>query len=191
MNMTQEMLEIMIGKFLDGEITASEQRLLEAQLDRDPQAKELLDQLRQMHERCAEVVSSELLAQGRPPEEVFEQAWRQRSNKLVSLAAKMRGYGRFAAGVAAGFAMGLALHFVLPLISPADTEPGAPQVLAQDTTDLIRPQSPAVPTLVTDRADDVIFNVDWYNFTDSQGNKWLVEGIRENKVKPAAYYDGL
>jgi len=69
MNMTQGMLEIMIGKYLDGEITPSEQRLLEAELDRDPQAKELLAQLREMHERCGEAVVSELLGRS---EEVFD-----------------------------------------------------------------------------------------------------------------------
>ncbi len=47
------------------------------------------------------------------------------------------------------------------------------------------------PGLAADPAGDVVLNVDWYNFTDKQGNKWLVEGLRENMVKPAAYYEGL
>jgi len=45
MNMTQEMLEILIGKYLDGEITPTEQSMLEAELDSDAQAKELLRQM--------------------------------------------------------------------------------------------------------------------------------------------------
>ncbi|MHC4118894.1 MAG: anti-sigma factor family protein [Planctomycetota bacterium] len=191
MNMTQEMLEIMIGKYLDGEITPSEQRLLEAQLDKDPRAKELLEQLQQMHQRCAEAVAAEVLGQGRTPEDVFEQAWHRRSNRPLQLTAKMRGHGRFAAGVAAGLLIGLALHFVLPLISTGRSEPAAPKTLAQDTVQIAPLERRIVPTLATDRAGDEILNVDWYNFTDSQGNKWLVEGISENKVRPAAYYEGL
>ncbi len=191
MNMTQEMLEIMIGKYLDGEITPSEQRLLEARLDLDPEARELLEQLQEMHQRCTEAVASEILGQGRTPEDVFEQAWRQRSSKLSYLTAKTRGYGRFAAGVAAGLVIGLALHFVLPLLSTGDSKPAEPKALARDTVEVNRPEKRAIPALATDQADDVILNVDWYNFTDSQGNEWLVEGIRENRVRPAAYYDGL
>ena len=34
-------------------------------------------------------------------------------------------------------------------------------------------------------------NVDWYRFTDEQGNQWMVEGLRENIVKPAVYQQGL
>ncbi|MHC4169259.1 MAG: anti-sigma factor family protein [Planctomycetota bacterium] len=120
MNMTQEALEIMIGKYLDGEITPSEQRLLEAELDRDPQSKELLGQLQEMHERCGEVVAAELLGRGESADEIFERAWRRQSGQPLRLMAKMRGHVRFAVGLAAGLVIGLALHFVLPIIS----EPG-------------------------------------------------------------------
>ena len=47
MNMTQEMLEIMIGKHLDGEIAPSEQRLLEAELER---SRSILAELNIVHE---------------------------------------------------------------------------------------------------------------------------------------------
>ena len=191
MNMTQEMLEIMMGKHLDGEITPSEQRLLEAELDRNPQARELLGQLRQMHERCGEAVVSELLGRGRTPEEIFERAWQRRSQQPLRSSMKIRGRIRFAAGLAAGLLMGLALHFVLPIFSTpgSDLPPG--NILAQD------PESPAdveqqiFERLSADPAGQMILNVDWYNFTDQHGNKWLVEGLRENTVRPAAYYGDL
>ena len=188
--MTQEMLEIMIGKCLDGEITPSEQRLLEAELDRDPQAKELLAQLQEMHERCGEAVASELLGRGRTPEDIFEQAWRRSKRPLRSMA-KMRGHVRFAAGLAAGLVMGLALHFVLPIVSAPGGDPAGERIVAQDIESDVNAGQPAFPGPADDLAGDVILNVDWYNFTDKQGNKWLVEGLREDMVKPAAYYDGL
>ena len=49
MNMNQELLEILIGKYLDGEITPSEQHILEDQLNADPQAEELLRQFQNLH----------------------------------------------------------------------------------------------------------------------------------------------
>ncbi len=33
--------------------------------------------------------------------------------------------------------------------------------------------------------------VDWYVYTDQDGNQWLIEGTREGMVKPAVYRDGL
>ena len=191
MNMTQEMLEIMMGKHLDGEITPSEQRLLEAELDRDPQAKELLEQLREMHERCGEAVASELLGQGEAPEEIFEQAWGRRSKQPLHLIMKMRGYTRFAAGVAAGLIMGLALHFVLPVVSTPGSDPAGPNIVVRDTESQVNAEQQTFPGLAADPAGEMILNVDWYNFTDKQGNKWLVEGLRENTVRPAAYYGDL
>jgi anti-sigma factor RsiW len=191
MNMTQEMLEIMIGKFLDGEITPSEQRLLEAELDRDPQAKELLGQLQEIHERCSEAVALELLGRGGAPEEIFERAWQRRSRQPLRSITKMRRHVRFAAGLAAGLAMGLALHFVLPIVSSPGGDPAGPNVVARGTRNEVNAEQPAFPGLAADPAGDVILNVDWYNFTDKQGNKWLVEGLREDMVKPAAYYGGL
>jgi len=191
MNMTQEMLEMMMGKHLDGEITPSEQRLLEAELDRDPQAKELLAQLRQMHERCGEAVASELLGRGEAPEEIFERAWQRRSKQPSRLMMKMRGCTRFAAGVAAGLVMGLALHFVLPVVSVPDSDPAGSGGLAQAPENLIRVEQPVFPRYVADLAGNAILNVDWYNFTDKQGNKWIVEGLRQEIVRPAVYYEGL
>ena len=41
MKMTEEIFELLIGKYLDGEITPSEERLLEAELERNPKAAEL------------------------------------------------------------------------------------------------------------------------------------------------------
>ena len=56
MSMKQEMLEILIGKYLDGEITPSEQQILQKELESNPQAKELLEQLQDLHERSCEAV---------------------------------------------------------------------------------------------------------------------------------------
>jgi anti-sigma factor RsiW len=191
MNMTQEMLEIMMGRHLDGEITPSEQRLLEAELDRNPQARELLGQLREMHERCGEAVASELLGRGRTPEEILKRAWQRQSKQPLRSSMKIRGRMRFAAGLAAGLVMGLALHFVLPIVSTPGSDSAAPSIMAQDTGSVANAEQQVFERLAADPAGQMILNVDWYNFTDQHGSKWLVEGLRENTVRPAAYYGDL
>ena len=191
MKMTREMLEIMIGKHLDGEITTSEQHLLEAELNRDPQAKELLEQLKELHERCGETVGSELLDRGGTPEEVFERAWSQHSKQPFRSIVKIRAHVRFAAGLAAGLVIGLAMHFVLPVLAPSADQPAERELVARSPENNVEVEQPAFPGFVSDPAGDVIRNVNWYNFTDKQGNKWLVEGLREDIIRPAVYYEGL
>lgn len=191
MNMNQETLEILIGKYLDGEITPSEQRILEAELDRDPRAKELLADLRDLHERSSELVNSQILAQGRTAAEVFERAWRQQARRPFYAAIKWGGYVRFASGVAAGLAMGLVLHFVLSAASAPQSEPSRPGIYVQDVPDQRGVENPAIPPVPADLTESPIRNVDWYNFTDKQGNQWLIEGFRENVARPAAYYGDL
>ena len=95
-NMNQEMLEILIGKYLDSEITPSEQQILEAELDKDPQAEELLRQFQDLHERSCEVVASELLGQGKTAEEVFTRAWKQHTKNPFRKIVKYGGFIRFA-----------------------------------------------------------------------------------------------
>jgi hypothetical protein len=191
MNMNQETLEILIGKYLDGEITPSEQRILQAELDKDSQAKELLAELQDLHERSSELVTSQLLGRGRACADVFERAWQQQPKYPFHTAINWGGYIRFAAGVAAGLAMGLAVHFVLSVASTPPSEPARPNVLVQDAADPTGIESPAFPPFPSDAVESSIRNVDWYNFTDNQGNQWLIEGFRENIARPAAYYGDL
>ena len=187
--MTQEMLEILIGKYLDSEITPSEQRLLEAELERDPQVKELLRQLQDLHESSREVVTSEITGPGRAAEEVFERAWQQQSKP--SFRFKMGVHLRFVAGVAAGLLIGLVLHFLLPSTSAPQGDSVSPDVVVKDTDNQADVEERDIPGLVTDPAGNVFRNVDWYSFTDQQGNQWLIEGFREDIVRPAAYSGDL
>lgn len=186
MNMTQEMLEILIGKRLDGEITPTEQRMLEAELDKDAQTKELLRQLEDLHKRSSETIASEIVGRGKTPEEVFKQAWRW-SKRPSPVKFKMGGWVRFAAGLAAGLVMGLGLHFVLPAFSTPSGDPAAPNAIVRSAD----AEGQALQGFSIDPAGDAVVNVDWYSFTDKQGNQWLVEGLRENVIRPAVYEPSL
>lgn len=191
MNMTQEMLEILIGKYLDGEITPSEQHILQTELERDPQAKELLQQLQDLHERSCEAVASEIIEQGKEAGEIFEQAWlRQAANPLRRIL-KMDGRLRFAAGLAAGLAIGLILHFVLPFVSTPQSPSDPANMLAKNAGNQMDAEQLTFPQPLMDPAGNSLRNVDWYSFTDNQGNQWLIEGLREHIVRPAVYYGDL
>jgi hypothetical protein len=190
--MKQEILEILIGKYLDGEITPSEQQILQKQLDSDPRAKELLEQLRALHEQSGEAVASEIIGAGKEAEEIFEQAWRRQAANPLRRILKMDGRLRFAAGLAAGLVMGLFVHFALPLGStPQKPDIPPANVLAQNTDNRMDAGQSAYPQDLTIPAENTLRNVDWYGFTDKQGNEWLIEGLRENTVTPAVYYEDL
>ena len=191
MNMTQEMLEILIGKYLDGEITPSEQQILQKELDRNPQAKELLEQLQDLHERSCEVIASQIIGTGKEASEIFDQAWQRRAANPLRRVLKMDGRLRFAAGLAAGLIIGLMLHFVPPLVSTPQSESIPSNVVVQNTSEGIGTEELTLPQIQMNPGGNSLRNVDWYSFTDKQGNQWLIEGLRENTVRPAVYYGDL
>jgi len=191
MNMKQETLEILIGKYLDGEITPSEQQILQKRLDNDPHARELLEQLQALNERSCEAVATEIIGRGKEAEEIFEQAWQQQAANPLHRILKMDGRLRFAVGLAAGLAIGLILHFVLPFVSTPRNPDIPANVLAQNAGNQLDTEELTYPQSLIDPAGNALRNVDWYSFTDKQGNQWLIEGLRENIVTPAVYYGDL
>ena len=191
MNMKQEVLEILIGKYLDGEITPSEQQILQKELQSNPQAKELLEQMQDLHERSCQAVTSEIIEAGKEADEIIEQAWQRQATNPVRRILKLNGRLRFASGLAAGLAIGLILHFVLPLASIQQSTDVPTNILAQNAGNQIDVEQLTFPQPLMDPAQNSLRNVDWYSFTDNQGNQWLIEGLRENIVKPAAYYGDL
>ena len=189
--MTQETLEILIGKYLDGEITPSEKQILQTELDSDPHAKELLEQLQALNERSCEVVTTQIIGRGKEAEEIFEQAWQRQAANPLRRILKMDGRLRFAAGLAAGLVIGLLMHFIMPFSSTPKSPEVLANILAQSTDNQPISEQFNYPQAPMDSTGDSQRNVDWYSFTDKQGNQWLIEGLREDTVMPAAYYGGL
>jgi hypothetical protein len=189
--MKSETLEILIGKYLDGEISPAEQRMLETELKNDPHARDLLEQLRDLHGQTRQALASAVFEQGKTPDEIFEQAWRRRTKRPFLSFGAGHGRWRFAAGLAAGFALGLALHLVLTLNS--SPRPGGikPKPIAQATDNYLDVYTQPLSAPLTKDAQKTIRNLDWYGFTDKDGVRWLVQGVRENKVRPAVYQEGL
>ncbi len=135
MSDTLDRLEILIGKFLDGELSVQERSLLETELQRDRRAKELFEQMQVLHECSCGVVTHEVLRRGADPADVFERAWQQNKRSFWRGIARggLQRHGwhwgaaadrhlRFAVGVAAGLLLGLVFRFV-PVSLPQQNHP--------------------------------------------------------------------
>ena len=185
MNIADEMLEILMGKYIDGEITPSEQGMLDGAMEKDSRAREFLEQLAGLHEASAEAVGSEVLDQGKSAEEIIDLAWRGKGPARAKIFCS--GVLRFAAGLAAGLLIGMTLHFMLTGGSQGRSDEIVPRIVANDAGNKLEIEriapSPA--------GGDVIRNVDYFGFTDKDGDHWLVEGLREDTVRPAVYYGDL
>jgi anti-sigma factor RsiW len=214
-------LEILIGKLLDGELSPRERGLLESEIPMDRHAKELFEQMRVLHECSHGVVTHEVLGRGADPAVIFERAWQQSKQSLWRRGAtggyerqgrrwgaRADGHLRFAVGIAAGLLLGLVLRFVpLPLTQTLSNSPSSSQApVATNFSPETYNASPvaAVPstrtassggamTLVRQAPDPRLTRegVDWYVYTDRDGNRWLIEGTREGRMRSAAYPDGL
>lgn len=186
MSATDDKLEILIGKLLDGEISPAEQRWLDRELEQDSRARTLLEQMRTLHECSGQVIAREVRSGGADPQEVFERAWRQSRGGVWRRVFGIGGLPRFAAGLAAGFLLGLVLHLVLVGGSKSPADDPAESRIA-DAGD----QNRVWPVLERPDSPQITREVEWYGFTDQAGNQWLVEGLREGVAKPVSYRGGL
>jgi len=234
MNDTHDKLEILIGRLLDGELSPQERSRLEDEIQRDPQAKSLYEQMRVLHECSCGVVTHEALGRGADPAAVFERAWQQSKRSLWRQVARgglerqggrwgaradghLRwgpqtqrnafGIPRFAVGIAAGLLLGLVLRFVplphAPIPSSlSSSQPPVARNVPPDTYSPIEVDSasrtrdsafavPVVPVRQSAGPRRITREVDWYVYTDRDGNQWLIEGTREGTGRSAAYPDGL
>ena len=107
-----------------------------------------------------------------------------------AVAAGWTGWWRFAAGVAAGIVIGMG---VFAFLSQRATDSSVPlrSMVAVEDTDKASPDMPVEAVVPAVLDGDVIRIVDFYNFTDEAGGQWLIEGLRENRVRPVAYYKDL
>ena len=191
MSTTDDRLEILIGRLLDGELSPTERHDLECELERDGEARVLLNHLRTLHGCSTEVLTDEVGDHGADPDVIFERAWQQSKRSFWRRVVQADGHLRFAAGLAAGFLLGVGLHFVLA----RDTQPATRIVVespvAQASPGRTGGREQIIPAVQRGRSMQVTRTVDWYGFTDGTGNKWLIEGIHEGVARPVAYQGEL
>ncbi|MHC4131734.1 MAG: hypothetical protein ACYSSP_06490 [Planctomycetota bacterium] len=184
--MEPEILEILIGKFIDGEITTKEQEILDEEIEHSFETRELLKELRELDKRSKEAISSDIMAHGREADDIFECAWQRRSHPVFRFLTPSSGWFRFAVGLAAGLLIGIVLNFTLSskAVPPTDMQQQVAVQGSQVPGDI---QASAVTTLPNPSTKTVNRNVDWFSFTDEDGDEWIVEGLRKDVVRPASY----
>ncbi len=185
MNETNDWLEILIGKLVDGEISPAERKILERELDANSQARELLEQLRSLRQNSCQAVAAEVSG-GASADQIFEQAWQQSTKSTYRRIFRIDGRMRFAVGLAAGLILGLSLHFAAIWgDSKAPMQGPGRAMVAKDLAGVAT--APAVVPVKQGGLRPVSGEVDWYVFTSPSGEQWLVEGVREGLVKTADY----
>ncbi len=105
--MTEQMLEILIGKFLDAEITPAEQQMLDDALEDDQQAAELFKQLKDLHNINRQAVTTNILEKGKSSEDIFEDAWQSKSKNPFARLTRHSDTFRIAAAISIGFLIGI------------------------------------------------------------------------------------
>lgn len=191
MSAMDDRLEILIGKSLDGEITAAEQQWLEEELQRSSQARELLERMKLLNACSREVVQAEVLERGKSPKDILRQVWQRHEGAPERRRVMADDRWRFAAGVAAGFLLGLLLHVVLVTGSAEETRPPEQPFVAADAGSIEAPDSRDSRVVPVGNPSPMMRSLDWYSFTDREGRQWLVEGVREGVVQPAVYRGDL
>ena len=185
MNETNDWLEILIGKLVDGEISPAERKLLERELETNSQARELIEQLRSLHQASCQAVAAEVSG-GASAEEVFERAWRQNTKSTYRRVLRFDGRMRFAMGLAAGLILGLTLHFAAVWNSKAPVQLTGPREVAAAPAPVDKGPG-GVQRVNAGGSHPVTGEVDWYVYTSPSGEQYLVEGVREGLVRTADY----
>lgn len=185
--MNNERLEILMGRFFDGEIEPSELRLLNAQLDSDPQSRRLFEEYQSLH-KLAQTEIAPLAETGRSFESIFTAAWKTARRKERRIVRTPAGSLRFVSGMAAGVLIAVLIQVGmrpdrLSSESPAvgtNTQAASP-VVNPDSISNRPTRSGTLP---------VIKDVDYYYYVDESGQQWLIEGYRE-RIRPqlASYQD--
>jgi hypothetical protein len=184
--MDNEKLEILMGKFFDGEIEPSEKRLLDAQLAKDPLNRRLFEEFQTLHTQSQAEVAA-LADRGRPFDKVFAAAW----NKSRPHRRRLRlpvGTLRFVSGMAAGLLLAVLIQLTYsPAVS--QDEPLLAGSAIQTSIPIAGPDR-ILTRAAGEGTSPVIKDVDYYYYIDENGQQWLIEGYRENiRTQLVSYQD--
>ena len=187
--MENEKFQILITKYLDGEIDPDENKLLQTHLDENPEARNLFMKMRQIHKESQDALSNEIMNESSAFDDIFENAWQHSDIFSANKPMRLNRLANFAAGLAAGLIISLTVYFVF---SPENSNITNPQIAnVTDNGTSPRVMKIASPQLKTFPRRPVTHNVDWYILTNEDGDKWLVEGHRDDMATPVIYHGNL
>jgi hypothetical protein len=192
--MENENLDILMGKFIDGEISPAEQTMLDEQLAGDASSRELLERFRRLHEQTRQVVREELATDAAPVEEIFERAWNSAFSGTQFIGWRIGGeWMRFVAGLAAGLVIGAGLMWAAmgtarnngntPIARPGPMETANPIAQVERHDPIAEQPSDAMRT--ENR------KINWVTFPEPSGDQLLIEGFERQRITPAMYYGDL
>jgi len=193
--MNPDMLEILIGKRIDSEITPAEERLLEKELKSNTDARILFHQLQQLDRLSKQTLTQEILDQGASFETIFQRAAAQHHpTKVRRRNIRWTSLFRAAGSLAAGFLLGMgALHFYRkPEAAIPSRHSSEPIVAKNDRAVAAEPippkDAPAIsgPRLIHPHPNQL----DWYTYTDPSGTQWMIESPRSDGAIGLASYSG-
>lgn len=188
--MDNDRLEILMGRFFDGEIEPSEERLLETQLAKDAQSRRLFEEFQSLH-AMAQAEIAPLADMGRTFENVFAAAWkrsRRGQRRFVNAPVSVL---RFISGMAAGLLLTIAIQYAMRPPAQSDTLVFEPTPRVQ--REVVQADGPdrILMRAAGDSTSPIIKDVDYYYYTDETGQRWLIEGYRENITTQLVSYQDL
>ncbi len=196
--MNEEMLEIVIGKFLDSEITPAEQKLLDAELQSNPKAKKLFQQWQQLHEQTEQVLTEEVIEKGQSPQAIFQRAVTVHERNRWKRRLRPTRWLPTVGSLAAGLLLGIGLFSLMADNSTErNTNPpgGESEIVKRGDNEKQNPESlpeESGNTLVDLIKSDLANRpVEYYIYTDPDGSRYVVETPSDNNVSWASYQDDL
>ncbi len=185
-------IEVLINRYLDGEISAREMEDLRSMVEGDDEARDLFGQMQQLHHACQEAVQTRVLQPSRPVEDLIASAWEGRTPRAWTGKARRILFSQFTYGLAAGLVVAIGAHLLLASLYPsASTSAG----LGPRMTTLLNPgrQGGAATTAFADESsqEERLPQVNYYSYTDSEGTQWVIEGVSEERVRTVADQRGF
>lgn len=192
--MNQEMLELLIGKYLDSEITPAEIRLLDHELTSNPHARQLLDELRQLGDQAHYVLTGELGLPEQSPEEIISQAWQntpQALRRKKSLPLWLHNITSLAAGFVFGLTCyGIIGHWITSAPAPDPTTPASPKA-TPSSVPVADTQANRIPLPSFGSLPPNGCLRHWTHYTDPSGQQWLIETPPDDNLGKANYHGDL
>lgn len=167
-------IELWISQYLDGQLDPTAAECLSEQLAADDQTRQRLEKWFTLHQAARQTVP-QAVQRGKSFDQIFAAACQQ--TRRAHRWAALRRWGRFAAGLAAGILVALSAQVSAPKWA-----------YRQQTT----PSTAgwAMPSLLTTFPE--MHDIDYYDYTDSSGARWLLEIVRQPiSSQPVVYYQDL
>jgi len=191
--MNNDMVETLISKFIDSEITPAEQRLLDGELMSNPKARELLTRLQQLHDQTCQLLDDQLTGRGASAESLLQKAGEQIDSPRQSQRFGLSRFAKLALSLAACLLVALTVWAIVSVHTPNTPTP-QPEKMTVDN-DAAIPESleprfkPRWLREITPTQRQCY--MDWYTYTDPSGSQYLIESYRDRGVTTAAANDGL